>query len=96
MSSPTRSPREAIEHRRTAQLAYQLWERRGRPIGSPEVDWSAAEALLRAPPQDQSSASSAPSQPPANGAIPNMVNTDELFNDEDTPVPSTPALTSFS
>ena len=30
--------REAIEH-----LAYQLWEERGRPIGSPEVDWFRAE-----------------------------------------------------
>ena len=29
-----------------AKLAYQLWERRGCPFGSPEVDWMAAEAIL--------------------------------------------------
>lgn len=33
-------------HRLTSQLAYQLWERRGRPLGSPEVDWYAAEKAL--------------------------------------------------
>jgi hypothetical protein len=27
--------------------AYELWEIRGRPHGSPEVDWIAAELLLR-------------------------------------------------
>ena len=27
--------------------AYQLWEERGRPIGSPEVDWRNAEQELR-------------------------------------------------
>jgi hypothetical protein len=30
-------------HEFVAKLAYQLWEKRGRPIGSPEVDWFAAE-----------------------------------------------------
>lgn len=30
-------------------LAYQLWTERGRPIGSPEVDWLAAEEQLRKP-----------------------------------------------
>lgn len=30
----------------TAKLAYQLWEQRGRPFGSPEVDWFAAEKAL--------------------------------------------------
>ena len=29
-----------------ARLAYQLWERRGRPLGSPEMDWYAAETAL--------------------------------------------------
>jgi len=23
----------------TKKLAYQYWERRGRPLGSPEIDW---------------------------------------------------------
>lgn len=33
-------------HDLTAKLAYELWERRGRPLGSPEVDWFAAEKAL--------------------------------------------------
>lgn len=31
-----------------AALAYELWERRGRPDGSSEVDWLRAEELLAA------------------------------------------------
>lgn len=30
----------------TRKLAYENWERRGRPFGSPEIDWSAAEKAL--------------------------------------------------
>jgi hypothetical protein len=30
-------------HEFVAKLAYTLWEQRGRPFGSPEVDWFAAE-----------------------------------------------------
>jgi Protein of unknown function (DUF2934) len=30
-----------------AKLAYTLWEQRGRPFGSPEVDWLEAERNLR-------------------------------------------------
>jgi hypothetical protein len=30
-----------------AQLAYALWERRGCPDGSAEIDWLEAEAQLR-------------------------------------------------
>jgi Protein of unknown function (DUF2934) len=30
-------------HEFVARLAYQHWEGRGRPLGSPEVDWFAAE-----------------------------------------------------
>jgi hypothetical protein len=30
-------------HEITAKLAYQLWEQRSRPFGSPEVDWFTAE-----------------------------------------------------
>lgn len=29
-----------------AKLAYKLWEERGRPFGSPEVDWLAAERAV--------------------------------------------------
>ena len=33
-------------HEFVARLAYKLWEERGRPSGSPEVDWFAAERAL--------------------------------------------------
>jgi hypothetical protein len=33
----------------TATLAYQNWERRGCPHGSPEIDWLAAEEILARP-----------------------------------------------
>jgi hypothetical protein len=35
------SRREFVE-----KLAYKLWTERGRPLGSPEVDWFAAEKAL--------------------------------------------------
>jgi Protein of unknown function (DUF2934) len=33
-------------HEFVAKLAYQRWEERGRPFGSPEVDWFAAERAV--------------------------------------------------
>lgn len=33
-------------HEATAKLAYDLWERRGCPLGSPEVEWTLAERIL--------------------------------------------------
>jgi hypothetical protein len=33
-------------HEFVAKLAYQLWEERGRPFGSPEIDWFAAEQAV--------------------------------------------------
>ena len=33
-------------HEDIAKLAYHLWEERGAPIGSPEVDWERAEQEL--------------------------------------------------
>jgi Protein of unknown function (DUF2934) len=33
-------------HEFVAKLAYQLWEERGGPFGSPEVDWFAAEQAV--------------------------------------------------
>ena len=33
-------------HEFVAKLAYQLWEERGRPFGSPEVDWFRAERAV--------------------------------------------------
>ncbi len=35
-------------HEFVARLAYKLWEQRGRPFGSPEVDWFAAEQAVYA------------------------------------------------
>ena len=37
---------ETYRHDEIAKLAYELWERRGRPLGSPEIDWHAAESAL--------------------------------------------------
>jgi DUF2934 family protein len=37
-----------IAHDEIATLAYELWQARGCPFGSPEVDWSRAESELRA------------------------------------------------
>jgi len=33
-------------HERTRELAYRLWQQRGCPYGSPEVDWFRAEKQL--------------------------------------------------
>ena len=33
-------------HEFVARLAYKLWEERGRPLASPEVDWFAAERAV--------------------------------------------------
>lgn len=37
-----------IAHEEIATLAFELWQARGCPFGSPEVDWSRAESELRA------------------------------------------------
>jgi hypothetical protein len=37
---------EAYRHDEIAKLAYELWERRGRTLGSPEIDWHAAKSIL--------------------------------------------------
>jgi hypothetical protein len=36
----------SAQRARIAARAYDLWERRGRPEGSPEVDWSMAEKQI--------------------------------------------------
>ncbi len=33
-------------HELVQKLAYQYWEQRGRPFGSPEIDWFAAEKAV--------------------------------------------------
>jgi hypothetical protein len=44
----TEELRNVQEENAIAQLAYQLWQKRGCPIGSPEVDWfRAAKELAR-------------------------------------------------
>jgi hypothetical protein len=35
-----------VTHKRVEKLAYALWEGRGRPLGSPGVDWLRAEKIL--------------------------------------------------
>jgi hypothetical protein len=35
-------------HELVQKLAYQHWEKRGSPLGSPEIDWFAAEKSARA------------------------------------------------
>ena len=35
-------------HELVQKIAYQHWEKRGSPIGSPEIDWFAAEKAMRA------------------------------------------------
>ena len=38
---------EATFHAETEKLAYQLWEERGRPLGSSKEDWFQAEQQLQ-------------------------------------------------
>ncbi len=40
-------------HELTARLAYEYWERRSHPVGSPEIDWSAAERALALPHEEE-------------------------------------------
>jgi len=36
-----------LRHQQVARLAYELWERNGRPPGSAESDWLMAEQILQ-------------------------------------------------
>ena len=40
--------RQTIDEIRVSKLAFAYWQARGEPLGSPEVDWHAAEATLGA------------------------------------------------
>jgi DUF2934 family protein len=42
----TSARRVAILRGLTRQVAYRFWLKRGRPFGSPEVDWFHAEILV--------------------------------------------------
>ncbi len=44
---------EAYRHDEIAKLAYELWERRGRPLGSPEIDWYGGKCFGCADSQEQ-------------------------------------------
>jgi|SRR5208283_4398489 len=39
-------------HEALTKLAYEYWERRGRPFGTAEIDWTAAENTLVQPHRD--------------------------------------------
>jgi len=39
-------PLTGNEYEYTTKLAYEYWKRRGRPFGSPEIDWSAAQRAI--------------------------------------------------
>jgi len=41
-------PIEPAREERVRQRAFELWEQRGRPIGSAEVDWFRAEKEIDA------------------------------------------------
>ncbi len=41
-------PEPCLEQKEVEDLAYELWDRRGRPVGSPDDDWLGAEKLLSA------------------------------------------------
>ena len=47
-ASPENTAREttALNHEKIARLAFEYWEARGRPIGSPDEDWLRAERHL--------------------------------------------------
>ena len=38
---------DAVNRKAVQQLAYRLWQERGRPTGSPDLDWFQAEEQLR-------------------------------------------------
>lgn len=64
-----------VDVRKQQELAYRLWEERGRPEGRPEEDWFEAERRLRSDQHDSESAavdeavreSFPASDPPASG-----------------------------
>ncbi len=36
-----------VQHEQVAKLAYELWERNGRPMGTAMRDWLQAERMMR-------------------------------------------------
>lgn len=91
---------------RIAQLAYQLWQERGCPSGSPEVDWERAvrmlessagtdNAVLSIPGSMSATAPKAPAQPMGQaqaGADPRSTRPDgKTASDAQDPPPATPS-----
>jgi len=46
VSDPHATTGSIVSHESIATLAYQLWEARGCPEGSPEQDWHQAQQML--------------------------------------------------
>jgi hypothetical protein len=71
----------ATQTKSIAELAYELWEARGSPEGSPEQDWFEAERRIEqsaavAPPvsknEDEASIESFPASDPPASRIPDV------------------------
>lgn len=44
---------DSAQHHQIEVLAYELWEKRGSPLGSPDEDWFRAQAELNRVQQPQ-------------------------------------------
>lgn len=42
----TMEPLTDLRHQQIAKLAYEIWEKKGRPAGSSEQDWFEAERMV--------------------------------------------------
>ncbi len=69
-SPDTQQPLELIpdypyesRHEFLTNLAYKLWVKRGSPLGSPEVDWSAAEQAMHASLEASGMITASPDEP---------------------------------
>ena len=66
----------SLQRERIAARAHELWVRRGRPLGSPEIDWAAAEKELA-----EESGETAPAKAAARDSVRQAV--DVLSSDSD-------------
>src|SRR5690606_742979 len=73
MNLRRRNPMQNFSPDQIAQLAYQLWQERGCPDGSPEVDWERAVRLLESPSTQSNAVLSAPAPSPQPAATPQPV-----------------------
>lgn len=63
-SAPVAETRYDPPQREIEERAYQCWNQRGCPDGSPEVDWSRAEQELRSERQSQAGSAGSFTFPP--------------------------------